>query len=288
MNGLPYYKAYPRDFIEGTVGMDFEMKAAYRLVLDLIYMQGGKLPDEPRYIAGLLGCSVKKWNGLRERLISAGKIEVRGAYLGNLRADKELETLGKLQDQQRENRSRPNKNKTLQSPPSNHTEPDTDTEKSIPTTSGEAPSIKPVEVDPVNKATWDLGISMLAPSGDKQAVKAARSNIGRWLKGRTPVEVLAALNEARKSGTMDPLPYVEAVLKNGGKKAKLAGWIDPVTGHGVEQFHPHAQDMGGGWWARPDDDVEWYKNTNDCRPNKWVRARQEAEQRAALSGCING
>lgn len=129
MNGLPYYKAYPRDFIEGTIGLDFEMKAAYRLALDLIYMQGGALPDDARYISGLLGCSVKKWNGLRERLIEAGKIYVSGDHLRNLRADKELESLGKLQDKQRENRSRPNKNNKLDSPRFDHTEPDTDTEK---------------------------------------------------------------------------------------------------------------------------------------------------------------
>jgi uncharacterized protein YdaU (DUF1376 family) len=126
MNGLPYYKAYPRDFIEGTVGMDLEMKGTYRLILDLIYMQGGKLPDDSRYIAGLLGCSVKKWNSLRERLVEAGKIEVRGAYLGNDRADEELKTLAKLSQKQSENRSRPNKNNNLQSPPSDHTEPDTE------------------------------------------------------------------------------------------------------------------------------------------------------------------
>lgn len=129
MNGLPYYKAYPRDFIEGTIGMDFETKAAYRLVLDLIYMQGGALPDDARYISGLLGCSVKKWNGLREALILAGKIEVRNGVLGNHRADKELETLGKFQDKQRENRSRPNKNKAIKSPAFDHTEPDTDKER---------------------------------------------------------------------------------------------------------------------------------------------------------------
>lgn len=129
MNGLPYYKAYPRDFIEGTIGMDFETKAAYRLVLDLIYMQGGALPDDARYISGLLGCSVKKWNSLREALILAGKIEVRNGVLGNLRADKELETLGKFQDKQRENRARPNKIKAVKSPRFDHTEPDTDTER---------------------------------------------------------------------------------------------------------------------------------------------------------------
>lgn len=130
MNGLPYYKAYPRDFIEGTIGMDFETKAAYRLVLDLIYMQGGNLPDDARYISGLLGCTVKKWNSLRDKLIAAGKIVVRGNHLANYRADKELETLGKLQDKQRENRSRPNKNKALESPRFDHTEPEPDTETS--------------------------------------------------------------------------------------------------------------------------------------------------------------
>ena len=129
MNGLPYYKAYPRDFIEGTIGLDFETKAAYRLALDLIYMHGGKLPDNARYISGLLGCSVKKWNSLRERLITAKKLYVSGDHLQNYRADKELETLGKIQDKQRENRSHPNKNKTLNSPWFNHTDTDTDTDK---------------------------------------------------------------------------------------------------------------------------------------------------------------
>jgi len=128
MNGLPYYKAYPRDFIEGTVGMEFEVKAAYRLVLDLVYMHGGALPDDPRYIAGQLGCSVKKWNGIRGALVQAEKLEVRGSCLGNYRADKELENLGKFRDKQRENRLRPNKNKAQESPRSNHTEPDTESD----------------------------------------------------------------------------------------------------------------------------------------------------------------
>lgn len=124
MNGLPYYKAYPRDFIEGTIGMDFETKAAYRLVLDLIYMQGGNLPDDARYISGLLGCTVRKWNSLRGSLVAMGKIIVNGEFLTNERAIIELETLRKLQDKQAENRSRPNKNKGLKSPRFNQSEPE--------------------------------------------------------------------------------------------------------------------------------------------------------------------
>ncbi|GEM_PF-1905850 len=124
MNGLPYYKAYPRDFIEGTIGMTFELKAAYRLVLDLIYMQGGNLPDDARYISGLMGCTVRKWNALRGELVSLGKIEVNGEFLTNERAIIELETLRKLQVNQAEKRSRPNKNKELQSPQFHQSEPE--------------------------------------------------------------------------------------------------------------------------------------------------------------------
>lgn len=131
MNGLPYYKAYPRDFIEGTVGMSFELKGAYRLVLDLIYMQGGNLPDDERYISGLLGCTIRKWKSLRSELVARGKIQVNGEFLTNERAVSELETLRKLTDKQSENRSKPNKNKEIKSPPFDHTEPDTDTEATL-------------------------------------------------------------------------------------------------------------------------------------------------------------
>jgi uncharacterized protein YdaU (DUF1376 family) len=124
MNGLPYYKAYPRDFLEGTINLPFEVKCAYRVILDLIYMQGGNLPDDPRYISGQLGCSVRKWKSIRSTLIDTGKLTLSGEFLTNYRAVSELETLSKLQDKMRENRSRPNKNNGLESPKSHHTEPE--------------------------------------------------------------------------------------------------------------------------------------------------------------------
>ena len=123
-NGLPYYKAYPRDFIEGTIGLPFEIKCAYRVVIDLIYMQGGKLPDDARYISGLLGCSLRKWSALRDALILAGKLQASGGFISNYRADKEIETLAKLQDIQRQNASGPRKNKDLQKPPLRQPEPE--------------------------------------------------------------------------------------------------------------------------------------------------------------------
>jgi len=133
MNGLPYYKAYPRDFFEGTVAMPFDLKSAYRLILDLIYMHGGSLPDEPRFIAGNLGCSVRAWSGYRAKLIGMGKISADLGIISNLRANKELDNLGMFQDKQRENASKPRKRNRLASamaePKPSHTEPEPDTVK---------------------------------------------------------------------------------------------------------------------------------------------------------------
>lgn len=115
--GLPYYKRYPRDFIEGTIGLPFEVKTTYAFILDLIYMQEGRLPDDARYISGLLGCSVRKWNSMRQALIDAGKLQcftdVSRNFLTNYRAVSEVESLRKVQDNSRENASRRWKNNNL-------------------------------------------------------------------------------------------------------------------------------------------------------------------------------
>lgn len=168
MNGLPYYKAYPRDFIEGTIGMPFELKAAYRLVLDLIYMQGGNLPDDARYISGLLGCTLRKWNSLRGELIAMGKIEINGEFLTNKRAVIELETTRKFTEKQAENRSKPNKNKGLKSPPFDHTDTDTDITSSLRSDV----SIKPDFDSEFEQQFWPIYPRRV---GRGQALKAFRS-----------------------------------------------------------------------------------------------------------------
>lgn len=218
MNGLPYYKAYPRDFIEGTVGLPFEAKAAYRLVLDLIYMQGGRLPDDARYIAGLLGCSVKRWNSLRAHLLAAGKLRAFGAYLGNDRADKELKILGRFQDKQRENATRSKKNKRLAKPRPSHTESDTDIDTVAKATDGEA--VEPVEVSVVSAAVWKAGKPFLASKG----VANAGGMIGRWLKSYPPLALLQAIEAAQRAGTEDPIPYITEALKGArhGKRSNAA------------------------------------------------------------------
>lgn len=95
MTARPWYRRFPDNFIAGTVGLTLEEKGAYSLVLDLMYVRGGPVPDEPRYIAGVCNCSVRKWNAIREKLIESGKLRVIDGCLTNERAENEIEKAAK-------------------------------------------------------------------------------------------------------------------------------------------------------------------------------------------------
>lgn len=123
---LPYYKRFPRDFLEGTIGLSFETKGAYAIVLDLIYMRDGRLPDDARYIAGQLGCSVRKWTAILSELVAAGKLQVLDGIISNFRADYLTEESRKYQDKQAQIAGNPRKNKPLCQPQASQSEPEPD------------------------------------------------------------------------------------------------------------------------------------------------------------------
>lgn len=89
MSNRPWYKRYPADFIAGTLSLTLEEKGAYSVVLDMLYDRGGPIPDDPRWIARVCGCSTRRWNQLRETLIAAGKLMVVDGHLTNARFNKQ-------------------------------------------------------------------------------------------------------------------------------------------------------------------------------------------------------
>lgn len=228
MNGLPYYKAYPRDFIEGTIGMPFELKCAYRVVLDLIYMQGGNLPDDARYISGLLGCTVRKWNSLRFQLVKMGKLEITGEFLTNYRAIIELETLRKLQDNQREKRARPNKNKEIKSPRCDQPEPDTEPDKKETKVSQKEP--------PKFEEVWDAWPQPGRTRSSRKQVQAAYAGV---LKAYDHAEVMRAVGmylrspDAKKDGGQF-VPALHRWLRD----ERFTAWLEAATPKAVEPVGP--------------------------------------------------
>jgi len=85
-----WYKRCGADFIHGTMMLSLEEKGAYSLCLDLIYDRGGPIPDEARWLSGVCGVSIRKWNTIRDRLIELGKLTAENGMISNSRADLEI------------------------------------------------------------------------------------------------------------------------------------------------------------------------------------------------------
>lgn len=111
---FPYYKRYPSDFFGGCIGMTFEQKAAYALVLDLIFEYDGKLLEDDRFIAGVLSLSVRRWNSLKRDLVLFGKLQIIDGFIHNRRATNEMIIRRKVAAKNRENASRSRNFKVLQ------------------------------------------------------------------------------------------------------------------------------------------------------------------------------
>lgn len=89
MSNRPWYKRFPSDFIAGTISLTLEEAGAYSYIIDLIHDRGGPIPDDPQWIARVCGCSTRKWNTIRKRLIRAGKISEKEGLILSFRAEKD-------------------------------------------------------------------------------------------------------------------------------------------------------------------------------------------------------
>lgn len=218
MNGLPYYPRYPRDFFDGTNGMSFEVKGAYAMLLDLIYMCGGHLYDEPRFIAGHMNCSVRAWGNYRAELISRGKIKVENGIISNFRADKELIIQRSFQDKQRINGSQPKKNKDIAEavakPKASHTDTHTEEEKSIALSRAKPKAERFEEF-------WEVYPHR---GGQKRGKKPAGQSYERAVAKGIPEQLLI---DAAKRSAMDKT-VIDGFARDPATWLNQEGWADEI------------------------------------------------------------
>lgn len=92
MKGRPWYKRYPADILHGTMTLTIEEKGGYTVALDLMYDQGGPIPDDIKWLARMCGCSQQQWRAVRGRLIEKGKLSLTpDGRLSNGRAIYEMQ-----------------------------------------------------------------------------------------------------------------------------------------------------------------------------------------------------
>ncbi|ALJ15346.1 DUF1376 domain-containing protein [Sphingopyxis macrogoltabida] len=92
MSVRPWHKRYHSDALTGFRPLSLEERGAYQTLLDMIYDTGGSIPDNERYLAGAMNCTMGKWRKLRQSLIDQEKIALDDdGRIMNFRALDELE-----------------------------------------------------------------------------------------------------------------------------------------------------------------------------------------------------
>lgn len=103
-HGSDWYQRDPQAYLGGVQGMSAKEHAVYSVVLDLIYLHGGSVNNDPRWIAGWIAdmgaAAVRKAiQSLEER----GKLIIEGDQITQKRAKTQAKTKENLRETAREN-----------------------------------------------------------------------------------------------------------------------------------------------------------------------------------------
>lgn len=214
MGHIPYFSFYPSDFMNGIRGLSAQEVGVYTMLLCRIYEENGPIENHALRLATYCGMRVPTFEKTLSRLIELGKITVTDQGLFNGRAATEIakrsdglknsSKAGKASAEKRQQNQA--KNPTTVERPFNHTDKDTDKERTVAkATDSEA------VVDPA-KAVWKFGVEALSAHGLHP--DRARTMIGKWRKDHPgkDADILTAIIDCGREGIVDPIPWIQARL----------------------------------------------------------------------------
>jgi uncharacterized protein YdaU (DUF1376 family) len=93
---LTWYRRDIRAAIKDMAGLTLDERGAYTSIVDHQYLMGSPLPDDDRYMSGILGCDIRVWRRLRTQLVNKGRITISDGQIADERANYEQ---AKLQEE---------------------------------------------------------------------------------------------------------------------------------------------------------------------------------------------
>lgn len=97
--GLEWYKREPIRYLGGVQGMTAREHAVYSVVLELIYVHGGSVRNDPRWIAGWISdMGAAAVRTTIDALVAGGKLDLDGENLTQKRAKNAVKTQENLRE----------------------------------------------------------------------------------------------------------------------------------------------------------------------------------------------
>ncbi len=90
---FPYFKFYPRDWLESTRGLTLEQRGAYIDLICILMEMEGHLVDDDKWIAHHMHVNARKWRSMKQGLVEHQKIAIQDGQIVNDRCLKEIDAL---------------------------------------------------------------------------------------------------------------------------------------------------------------------------------------------------
>jgi uncharacterized protein YdaU (DUF1376 family) len=90
---FPFFKFYPRDWLEATRDLSLEARGAYIDLICILMEMEGHLADNDKWISHQMHVSPRKWRTLKVQLVEHEKIFIDDGKIVNERCLKELDAL---------------------------------------------------------------------------------------------------------------------------------------------------------------------------------------------------
>lgn len=231
--GKLWYHREPHAFLGGVQGLPAKQIAVYSITLDLIYANGGKCQNDPRWIAGWISdMGAASVRAAIAALCDRQKIAVEGDYLTNPRATTETTTKSELSDaraaggaaggRETQRKRRETDEKTAQflpgfsldrvGPPNKNNGLDQAHARYRVEKNREESSDTDVSDDKsLGEIIFGSGLNYLIRNGMIEA--KARTMLGKWRKLYGEERLLEALRRSQATGASDPLAFVTGCLK---------------------------------------------------------------------------
>lgn len=238
---LPWFRCVPSALLGALAGMRPDEGYVYVVLLMRIYETGGPVAETDRTLSRRTGLPERKVAAALQFLIDIAKVyRLPDGRLDSASTHDEIEwQIARRADQSKAGKAskskknvsflktngsgdgeKPQQNQqneaTSVQQASNHKDIDIEV-NTVAKATGVAAVSDPVPVDQtkaVRDRLWLDGPTALVAMGQREGM--ARSMIGRWLKmtGDDPGRVHAAIEEAQRAGTGDPIPYINRVLSD--------------------------------------------------------------------------
>jgi hypothetical protein len=216
-----YYKFEIANWDEGTALLTLEQEAAYLRVINAIRLKDQPLTFNMFALCGIWRCNERKAKRLLAELIEAGKLRIDNGKIVNDKAVEDASNLRRLRVERQSAGSRGGvesakaRAKSLETKETAQASASTREEKRREEYSEAKASGADAPIDPV-KIMFDSGRSLLTAAG--RSADAAGKLLGKWRNEYGTEAVIAALGQAQREGAIEPVSYIEGILRGMAKK----------------------------------------------------------------------